>query len=81
MRNVIAIGAGKGGVGKTTVAVNFAVALARYGGRVGLIDGDVYGPNIPIMLGLKAQLESSGKKIVPVEKYGIRCVSMGFLTT
>ena len=81
VRNVIAIGAGKGGVGKTTVAVNFAVALARYGGRVGLIDGDVYGPNIPIMLGLKAQLESSGKKIVPAEKYGIRCVSMGFLTT
>ena len=57
------------------------MALARYGGRVGLIDGDVYGPNIPIMLGLKAQLESSGKKIVPAEKYGIRCVSMGFLTT
>ena len=81
VRNVIAIGAGKGGVGKTTVAVNVAVALARYGGRVGLIDGDVYGPNIPIMLGLKAQLESAGKKIVPAEKYGIRCVSMGFLTT
>ena len=48
VRNIIAVGAGKGGVGKTTVAVNFAVALARYGGRVGLIDGDIYGPNVPI---------------------------------
>ena len=81
VKNIIAVGAGKGGVGKTTVAVNFAVALARYGGKVGMIDGDVYGPNIPIMLGLKAQLESEGKKIVPAQKHGIRCVSMGFLTT
>ena len=80
IRNIIAVGAGKGGVGKTTVAVNLAVALARYGGRVGIIDGDVYGPNVPIMLGLDAQLESDGKKIVPAEKHGIRVVSMGFLT-
>ena len=81
VRNVIAVGAGKGGVGKTTVAVNFAVALARYGGRVGLIDGDVYGPNVPIMLGIDAQLESEGKQIVPAEKYGLKVVSMGFLTS
>ena len=80
IRNIIAVGAGKGGVGKTTVSVNLAVALARYGGRVGIIDGDVYGPNVPIMLGLDARLESDGKKIVPAEKYGIRVVSMGFLT-
>ena len=80
VRNIIAVGAGKGGVGKTTVAVNLAVALARYGGRVGMIDGDVYGPNVPIMLGIDAQLESDGKKIVPAEKHGIRVVSMGFLT-
>ena len=80
VKNVIAVGAGKGGVGKTTVSVNLAVALARFGGRVGIIDGDVYGPNVPIMLGLKAQLESEGKKIVPAERYGIRVVSMGFLT-
>ena len=80
IRNIIAVGAGKGGVGKTTVAVNLAVALARYGGRVGIIDADVYGPNVPIMLGIDAQLESDGKKIVPAEKYGIRVVSMGFLT-
>lgn len=80
IRNIIAVGAGKGGVGKTTVSVNLAVALARYGGRVGIIDGDVYGPNVPIMLGIESQLESDGKKIVPAEKYGIRVVSMGFLT-
>lgn len=81
IKNIIAVGAGKGGVGKTTVAVNLAVALARYGGRVGIIDGDVYGPNVPIMLGIDAQLESDGKKIVPAEKHGIRVVSMGFLTS
>ena len=79
IKNIIAVGAGKGGVGKTTVAVNLAVALAHYGGRVGIIDGDVYGPNVPIMLGLDTQLSSEGKKIVPAEKYGIRVVSMGFL--
>jgi ATP-binding protein involved in chromosome partitioning len=79
IKNIIAVGAGKGGVGKTTVAVNLAVALAHYGGRVGIIDGDVYGPNVPIMLGLDTQLTSEGKKIIPAEKYGIRVVSMGFL--
>ena len=79
VRNVIAVGAGKGGVGKTTVAVNVAVALARCGGRVGMIDGDVYGPNLPIMLGLDTQLATDGKKIAPAEKHGIRVVSMGFL--
>ncbi len=81
VKNIIAVGAGKGGVGKTTVAVNLAVALARYGGRVGLIDGDVYGPNIPIMLGIEGQLESDGKQIVPADKYGLQVVSMGFLTS
>ncbi|MDE0830338.1 MAG: Mrp/NBP35 family ATP-binding protein [Vicinamibacterales bacterium] len=80
VKNIIAVGAGKGGVGKSTVAVNLALALAKYGGRVGLIDADIYGPNIPIMLGLRGQLETDGKKIVPAEKYGIPVVSMGFLT-
>src|SRR5882724_1065992 len=56
VKNVIAVGAGKGGVGKTTVAVNLAIALAKCGGRVGIIDGDIYGPNVPLMLGLHAQL-------------------------
>ena len=62
IKNIIAVGAGKGGVGKTTVAVNLAAALVKYGGKVGMIDADVYGPNLPIMLGLKAQLESDGKE-------------------
>jgi len=80
VKNVIAVGAGKGGVGKTTVAVNLAVALAQRGSRVALLDGDMYGPNIPIMLGLKTQLETDGQKIVPAERYGLQVVSMGFLT-
>ena len=57
VKNVIAVGAGKGGVGKTTVAVNLALALARCGSRVGILDGDIYGPNVPIMLGLNTQLD------------------------
>ena len=81
VKNVIAVGAGKGGVGKTTVAVNLAVALARCGSRVGMIDGDIYGPNVPIMLGLKTQLTTDGKKIVPAEAHGIQVISMGFLTS
>ncbi len=80
VRNVIAVGAGKGGVGKTTVAVNLAVALSKTGARVGVLDGDIYGPNVPIMFGLQAQLQTDGKKIRPAEKYGIQVVSMGFLT-
>jgi ATP-binding protein involved in chromosome partitioning len=80
VKNIIAVGAGKGGVGKTTVAVNLAVALASRGSRVALLDGDMYGPNVPIMLGLKTQLETDGQKIVPAEKYGLKVVSMGFLT-
>ena len=81
VKNVIAVGAGKGGVGKTTVAVNLALALAKYGGRVGLLDGDIYGPNVPIMLGLRTQLTTDGQRIVPAEKYGIQVVSIGFLTS
>jgi ATP-binding protein involved in chromosome partitioning len=80
VKNVIAVGAGKGGVGKTTVAVNLGLALAKCGSRVGMIDGDIYGPNVPIMLGLRTQLTTDGKKIVPAEKYGVQVISMGFLT-
>src|SRR6187402_316043 len=80
VKNVIAVGAGKGGVGKTTVAVNLAIALAKFGGRVGIIDGDIYGPNVPIMLGMKTQLVTDGQKIVPAEKFGLQVISMGFLT-
>ena len=80
VKNVIAVGAGKGGVGKTTVAVNLAVALSQRGSRVGILDGDIYGPNVPMMLGLSAQLATDGQKILPAEKYGIQVVSMAFLT-
>src|SRR5438067_4689991 len=81
VKNIIAVGAGKGGVGKTTVAVNLALALAKCGSKVGMIDGDIYGPNVPIMLGMKGQLTTDGKKILPAEKYGLQVISMGFLTT
>ncbi|HEX7138263.1 MAG TPA: Mrp/NBP35 family ATP-binding protein [Vicinamibacterales bacterium] len=81
VKNVIAVGAGKGGVGKTTVSVNLAIALAKCGSKVGIIDGDIYGPNVPIMLGLKTQLVTDGQKIVPAEKYGLQVISMGFLTS
>ena len=80
VKNVVAVGAGKGGVGKTTVAVNLALALAHCGSRVGILDGDIYGPNVPMMLGLNTQLTTDGKQIVPAEKYGLQVVSMGFLT-
>jgi len=80
VKNVIAVGAGKGGVGKTTVAVNLAIALAKCGSKVGVIDGDIYGPNVPIMLGMKSDLTTDGEKIVPAEKYGLQVISMGFLT-
>jgi ATP-binding protein involved in chromosome partitioning len=61
--------------------VNLAVALARLGSRVGMIDGDIYGPNVPMMLGLKGQLTTDGQKILPAEQYGVQVVSMGFLTS
>ena len=80
VKNVIAVGAGKGGVGKTTVSVNLAIALSQAGARVAMIDGDIYGPNVPIMLGISTQLGTDGKRIVPAEQYGIQLVSMAFLT-
>jgi ATP-binding protein involved in chromosome partitioning len=80
IRNILAVGAGKGGVGKSTTAVNLAVALQRTGARVGLMDADVYGPNIPQMLGIQGQPDvSPEKRMVPPEAYGIRVISMGML--
>jgi ATP-binding protein involved in chromosome partitioning len=81
VKNVIAVGAGKGGVGKTTVAVNVALALSRHGSRVGILDGDIYGPNVPMMLGLQTQLATDGEKIVPARAHGVQVVSMAFLTS
>jgi len=80
IRNIVAVGAGKGGVGKSTTSVNLAVALAQKGARVGLIDGDVYGPNIPQMLGLTEAPEvSPEKRILPPEALGVKVISMGML--
>jgi ATP-binding protein involved in chromosome partitioning len=80
VKNVVAVGAGKGGVGKTTVSVNLAIALSKSGARVAMIDGDIYGPNVPIMLGIQTELGTDGRRIVPAEQYGIQLVSMAFLT-
>lgn len=80
VKNILAVGAGKGGVGKTTVSVNLALALAACGTKVGIIDGDIYGPNVPMMLGMKQPLVTDGQKIVPGEKYGLQVISMAFLT-
>lgn len=80
VRNIIAVSSGKGGVGKSTVAVNVAVSLALNGARVGLMDADVYGPNVPIMLGVSdKQPEVDVNKLVPIEAYGVRIMSMAFL--
>ena len=81
VKNVIAVGAGKGGVGKTTVAVNLALSLTKAGARVGLLDGDIYGPNVPLMLGLQAELSTDGRQIRPAEKFGLQVVSLAFMTT
>ncbi len=76
---VIAVASGKGGVGKSTVAVNLAVALAASGRRVGLLDADVYGPSLPRMLGLSRRPELRGERMVPLDAWGVRAMSIGFL--
>jgi len=80
VRNLVAVASGKGGVGKTTVAVNLAIALSRLGYAVGLLDADVYGPNVPLMLGTNEQPQAlSEREILPVESYGLKIISMGLL--
>ncbi len=83
VKNTIAVASGKGGVGKSTVAVNLAVALAKDGAKVGLIDADIYGPSIPLMLGIKGKptiyQNKNTKKMIPLENYGVKLISIGFL--
>jgi len=79
IRNAVAIASGKGGVGKSTVAVNMAVVLAQSGARVGLLDADIYGPNVPTMMGLDHLPPVQGEKLIPAEAYGVKLMSIGFL--
>jgi ATP-binding protein involved in chromosome partitioning len=79
VRNAIAIASGKGGVGKSTVSVNLAVALAQSGARVGLLDADIYGPNIPTMMGVAQLPPATPEKLIPAESHGVQVMSIGFL--
>ncbi len=81
INHVVAVGSGKGGVGKTTVAVNLAVALGKMGYRVGLIDADIYGPNVPMMLGVSRQPNVVGEnRIEPILSHGVKCISVGLIS-
>jgi len=80
VETIIAVGSGKGGVGKTTLAVNLAIALEKMGHKVGLLDADIYGPNVPLMLGVSAQPKVLGdNRIEPLEAHGLKVISVGFL--
>jgi len=79
VENIIAVGSGKGGVGKSTVAVNLAITLSKLGYSVGLMDADVYGPNVPLMMGVRATPQAIGQRILPLEAHGVRLMSMALL--
>ena len=79
IKNIVAVASGKGGVGKSTVSVNLAVSLAQTGAAVGLLDADIYGPNIPIMMGVDEMPPVEAGKLIPAEAHGVRIMSMGFL--
>ena len=80
--NIIAVASGKGGVGKSTFAVNLAVAMSQLGKKIGILDADIYGPSIPRMMGISGRPEASqNKKLIPLESYGIKCMSIGFLVS
>jgi len=80
VKNVIAVASGKGGVGKSTMAVNIAAGLSALGARVGLFDADVYGPNVPRMVSAEERPQTDGETIVPPERFGVKLMSMDFLT-
>src|SRR5437764_4487093 len=81
VQNVIAVGSGKGGVGKTTIAVNLAVALGKLGYKVGLLDADIYGPNVPLMMGVNRQPDVLGEnRIAPLTNHGVKVISVGFIS-
>jgi len=81
-KNIIAIASGKGGVGKSTFAVNLAVALSKIDKKVGLLDADIYGPSVPRMMGISGRPQANeNKKLIPLESYGVKCMSIGFLVS
>ncbi len=80
VKNIVAVGSGKGGVGKSTVTVNLAIALAQTGAKVGILDADIYGPNIPLMMGISGRPHAIDDRIQTLANYGVRVMSMGFLT-
>lgn len=79
VKHVVAVASGKGGVGKSTVAANLAVALAQLGYKTGLVDADIYGPSVPMMFGIEERPQVTGNRLVPFDKYGIKLMSLGFV--